>query len=107
VLEVAAAGDPVAHDVVETGVDGLAMLAAAAVRHADLDWRDMPVAAGGGVLLGAAAVAERLAQRLRSLGASQPRLLDVRAAARGAASLAQAWHERRSPQCEWVEHVAL
>lgn len=107
VLAVAAQGDAVADEVVATGVDGLVMLASAALRHAGLDWREVTVAGGGGVLLGAPAITDQVARRCTSLGARPLHLLDERAAARGAARLARDWHERRQPQHGWVTHVAL
>ncbi|MFN9842746.1 MAG: BadF/BadG/BcrA/BcrD ATPase family protein, partial [Planctomycetota bacterium] len=69
VLAVAAAGDAVANEVLQDGIDALVMLAAAAVRKAGLDFSDLPVAVGGGVLLQAPALAELLGERLRALGA--------------------------------------
>lgn len=107
VLDVAAAGDPVAGEVVQAGVDGLVMLASAAVRQAGLDWSSLRVALGGGVLVGAPGIAELLVQRLRALGAAPPSSIDGRAAARGAAWLAQGWHERIEPQFTWVQRVAI
>ncbi len=107
VLAAAAAGDAVANEVIAAGVDGLVMLAAAALRRADLDWRHVPVAVGGGALVAAPAIRELLTQRLRALGASAPRVLDVRAAARGAAWLAHGWHTHLEPQHTWVTRVAL
>jgi hypothetical protein len=83
------------------------MLANAAVRRAGLDWRGLAVSAGGGVLHGVPAFADLLAQRLRSLGAEPPRLLDRSAAARGAAWLAHGCHERLEPQHAWVTCVAV
>lgn len=107
VLAAAADGDVVANDVLAAGVDGLAMLAAGALRRADLDGRDVPVAMGGGVLLAAPAIRELLSARLRSLGAAAPTVLDARAAARGAAWLAHGWHTHLEPQHTWVTRVAL
>jgi glucosamine kinase len=107
VLEVAAAGDPVANEVLEAGMEALAMLAAAAVRRAGLDWHELPVAIGGGVLLGVPALAELLAQRLRVFGAAAPRPVAARAAAQGAAWLAHGCHAGLEPQRSWVQRVAL
>ncbi len=107
VLEVAAAGDPVAIEVLEGGMEALAMLAAAAVRRAGLDWRELPVAVGGGVLLGVPALVESLAQRLRVFGAAPPRAIADRAAAEGAAWLAHGFFTGLEPQRSWVQRVAL
>jgi N-acetylglucosamine kinase-like BadF-type ATPase len=107
VFATAAAGDAVAADVVQQGADSLAMLANAAVRQAELDWRDLAVGLGGGVLARGSAVAALLAERLRAFGAAPPHDIDPRAAARGAAWLAHGWHTRVSPQQEWVARVAL
>ena len=107
VLAVAQGGDAVALEVVEQGVDGLVMLANAAVRPAGLAWRELPVAFGGGVVTHAPAVAELLAQRLRTFGAGTPQQVAPRAAAVGAAWLAQGWHLRQQPQTAWVERVTL
>ncbi|HEX5052399.1 MAG TPA: BadF/BadG/BcrA/BcrD ATPase family protein [Planctomycetota bacterium] len=107
VLDVVAAGDPVANEVLAGAVDALAMLAAAAVRKAELDWAALPVALGGGVLLGAGAVTALVSQRLAALGAVPPQLVEARAAARGAAWLAHGWHTRLEPQRTWVDRVAL
>lgn len=107
VLATAAAGDPVANEVLAEGVEALAMLAAAAVRRAGLDWNDLPVAVGGGVLTGAVAIADLLAERLRSLGAKPPRPIAERAAAHAAAWLAEGFHRREQPRYEWVTRVAL
>lgn len=107
VLAVAAAGDAVANEVLAEGVDALAMLASAAVRRAGLDWNDLSVAIGGGVLTGAAAVADLLAERLRALGAQPARPIAPRAAAHAAAWLAQGFHVRQQPQHGWVTRVAL
>jgi len=107
VLAVAARGDAVAQDVLQSGVDGLVMLATGALRRAELDWRDQSVAFGGGVLRNAPAITDLLAARLRSFGAREPRVLDERAAARAAAWLAHAWHERLEPATTWVQRVAI
>lgn len=107
VLAAAASGDAVALDVVQQGVDGLVMLANAAVRQAGLDWRELPVAFGGGVATNAPAIVELLAERVRAFGAGAPALVAPRAAAVGAAWLAHGWHHRRQPQAAWVERVAL
>jgi glucosamine kinase len=107
VLATAAAGDAVANEVLHGAVDALAMLASAAVRRAGLDWNNLPVAVGGGVLTGAVAVAELLAERLRSLGAQAPRPIAPRAAAHAAAWLAEGFHRREQPRYGWVTRVAL
>ncbi|MFY9343176.1 MAG: BadF/BadG/BcrA/BcrD ATPase family protein, partial [Planctomycetota bacterium] len=107
VLGAAEGGDAVANDVIEAGIEGLAMLANAAVRSAGLDWRGLAVAFGGGVLLQAPAISERLRARLATFGAASPRTIAPRAAATGAAWLAAGWHQRQSPQQEWVARVAL
>jgi N-acetylglucosamine kinase-like BadF-type ATPase len=107
VLELAAAGDAVADQVLGEGVDALAMLANAAVRQGGLDWRELPVALGGGVFAHAPVVREGVVARLRAFGAGDVRDVPARAAAVGAAWLAHGWHTRQSPQKEWVERVAL
>lgn len=107
VLDVAAAGDAVANEVLAGAVDALAMLANAAVRRAGLDWRDLPVTFGGGVLTGVHPITVPLGERLRTLGAGAPRTLPKHAAARGAAWLAHGWSHREEPQHEWVTRVAL
>ena len=107
VLATAAAGDAVAHEVLQDGAEALVGLASAAVRKAGLDWRALPVAVGGGVLGQAPAVLELVGERLRALGAAAPRGIAPRAAAVGAAWLAMGWHQRQSPQQEWVARVAL
>ncbi len=107
VLATAAAGDPVAHNVLAEGTEALAMLGAAAVRTAGLSCTDLPVATGGGVLHGVPAIHERLAERLRSLGTRSPQTIAPRAAATGAARLAAGWHGRLHPEHEWVTRVAL
>ncbi len=107
VLACAERGDRVAQQVLQDGADALAMVANAAVRQADLDWRELPVTFGGGVLTGVPSVRELVTERLRSFGAPAPQLLDEHAAARGAARLAQAWHQRAEPLCRWVTDGAL
>ncbi len=107
VLQVAARGDLVAGEVLMAGIDALAMLGNAAVRTAGLDWQALPVAFGGGVLTGAPALAEALAERLRTFGAASPRTIAPRAAAHGAAWLAQGWHLGQEPQRSWVQRVAI
>lgn len=107
VLAVAAAGDPVAVEVLAEGVDALAMLATAALRRAGLDWPELPVAVGGGVLTGADGLAELLAERLRAFGARAPRAIEPRAAARAAAWLAHGFHHHEEPGHGWVTRVAL
>jgi hypothetical protein len=59
------------------------------------------------VLLGVPDYSRELGARLARHGFAAPRLVDGRAAARGAALLAQAWHRRQEPLCGWVERVAL
>ncbi|HEX6811904.1 MAG TPA: BadF/BadG/BcrA/BcrD ATPase family protein [Planctomycetota bacterium] len=107
VLEVAAGGDAVANEVLEAGADALAGLATAAVRKAGLDWRSLPAALGGGVVLGAPHVTTLLTERLQALGSATPTIADARAAARGAAWLAHGWHDRLPPRYTWVERVAI
>lgn len=107
VLAVAAAGDPVADGVLQDGAEALVMLGAAAVRGAGLDWRDLPVALGGGLLTGADAVRDAVAERLRAFGAGAPQQIGPRAAAGGAAWLAEGWFHRRQPQYGWVQRVAI
>jgi N-acetylglucosamine kinase-like BadF-type ATPase len=107
VIDVASMGDPVALEVLEAAADSLVMLASAAVRRAELDWRDLSVVFGGGVLLGVPAFAERVSGRLAKLGALPQRLLDPRDGARGAARLAHALHFGKQPETGWVHRVAL
>lgn len=107
VLDAAAAGDAVANGLLAQAADALAMLAKAAVRRAGLDWRELPVALGGGVLAGVPPIAALLGQRLRAFGAGAPRMLAPRAAAHGAAWLAHGWFHRQQPQHAWVTGVAL
>lgn len=107
VLAAAAAGDAVGNDVLRDGVDGLAMLANGAVRRAGLEWAALPVAFGGGVLHEGSAPAMLLAQRLATFGAAEPRFVDARAAARGAAFLAHEFHLRIEPAFSWVQRVAI
>jgi N-acetylglucosamine kinase-like BadF-type ATPase len=107
VIAAAAAGDAVANDVIAQAASALAMLAAAAVRRAGLDFGGLPVALGGGVITNAPAFRAMLEERLRALGASAAHTLPPRAAARGAAWLAHGWHHREEPQHGWVSHVAL
>lgn len=107
VLATAAAGDAVATEVLAAGIDGLSMLGNAAVRRAGLDWNGLPTALGGGVLAPGGAPAELLLERLASFGSAEPRLLDPRAAARGAAWLAQEWNARREPAHTWVQRVTI
>jgi len=107
VLAAAADGDAVAHEVIEAGVEALAGLVVAVARRAELDLRGLSVTLGGGVLLQAPAITERLAQRLSALGTAAPALLEARAAARGAAWLAHGWHAGLQPQTGWVARVAL
>jgi N-acetylglucosamine kinase-like BadF-type ATPase len=107
VLGAAAAGDAVAAEVLDEGVEALAMLANAAVRRAGLEFTALPTAFGGGVLTSVPAVRERLAVRLRTFGAPAPRVLDARVAARGAAWLAHGLHQGLEPQRSWVAHGTL
>lgn len=107
VLRVAAAGDPVANEVLAEGAEALAALAAGAVRAAGLEWRGLPVHCGGGVLEGALPVREQLAQRLAALGAEPCRLLGADAGARGAARLAHDAYFGSEPMTSWVAHVAV
>lgn len=107
VLDAAGAGDAVANAVLTEGIEALAQLTGAAARRARLDWRALPVAIGGGVLLGVPVIREALTQRLATLGAGAVQLVDARAAALGAAWLAHGWHHRLQPQSSWVQRVAL
>ncbi len=107
VLACAAAGDAAAEMVLADGIDALAMVANAAVRQAELDWRDLPVTVGGGVLSSVVAVRDLLLQRLHSFGAGPMQVADADCGARGAALLARAWHRRESPLCDQVVHGAL
>jgi N-acetylglucosamine kinase-like BadF-type ATPase len=107
VLATAANGDAVANDVLQQGVDALAMLANAALRQAGLDGTSLPVGFGGGVLASTSPVAALLTQRLGTFGMQAPKFLEPRAAAVGAAWLAHGWHTRQSPQQEWVARVAI
>lgn len=107
VVAAAAAGDAVATQVLAAGIDGLLMLATAAARQAGNELDGLDVAFGGGMLTGVPTYAAALDAELQTLGAAPHRLIDGRGAARGAAGLAQAFHERRSPQCEWVQRVAF
>lgn len=107
VLTTAAAGDAVANEMIEAGVDGLSMLANAAVRRAGLDWHGLPVALGGGVLAQDGVLAPQVVERLASFGTAAPRFLDERAAARGAAWLAHEVHHRREPAHTWVQRVTI
>jgi hypothetical protein len=93
--------------VLQDGVDALVMLATAAVRKAGLDWRELPVAIGGGVLQGSPAIQELLAERLRTVGSLPARTIAPRAAAHGAAWLAHGFFHRQEPQCSWVNRVAI
>jgi glucosamine kinase len=107
VLDTAARGDAVAQDVVDAGVEALAMLATAAVRQAGLDWRALRCAFGGGVLTSVPAIAAALGERLATFGAAPPVAIDGRAAAHGAAWLAHGWHRHLEPQHTWVDRVAF
>jgi N-acetylglucosamine kinase-like BadF-type ATPase len=107
VFAAAAAGDSVARQVIAAALESLAFLAIGAARQAGLEGSEMALALGGGVLVGVPAYADELGARLVRHGFGAPRLVDGRAAARGAALLAQAWHDREEPLCGWVERVAL
>ncbi|MBK8096808.1 MAG: hypothetical protein IPK26_06855 [Planctomycetes bacterium] len=107
VLEVAARGDAVAQAVLEEGMQALVLLLLAAVRQAGLGDPALPVTLGGGVLVGNAALREPVVDKLRLFTSASPQLADDRAAARGAARLAMAWHRRERPLCQWVDHVAI
>lgn len=107
VLTAAASGDAVANDVLAAGADALRELALAAVRRAQLPWRGLSVAFGGGVLLSVPDYAARLSAQLQELGAQVPQHIEPRAAARGAAWLAHGWHHRLEPQSTWVQRVAI
>ncbi|MSR39884.1 MAG: hypothetical protein EXS02_13725 [Planctomycetes bacterium] len=100
-------GDMVAQEVLASGTDALCMIANAAVRQAEIEWRDLPVTFGGGVLASVATVRAMVADRLSMFGAARPVIAAELAAARGAALLAQAWHQREPPMCRWVTDVAL
>jgi hypothetical protein len=92
----------------DDGVDALAMVANAAVRQAGLDWRELPVAIGGGVFAVAPTLVEAMNERLRRFGAKlPPRSIAPRAAATAAAWLAAGWHQRLEPQHSWVHRVAI
>ena len=106
-LECAARGDMVAATVLEEGMDGLAMVANAAVRQAELDWPGLPVTLGGGLLTGFQGVTAILRQRLSGMRASEPTMADPLLAARGAARLAEAWHKNERPMADWVRDVSL
>jgi len=106
-LACAARGDMVAQEVLHEGGEALALLANAAVRQAELDWRELPIVLGGGVLSSVDAVRAIVAERLAVFGGGAIHVAADDAAARGAALLAQAWHQRVQPMCRWVTDVAL
>lgn len=107
VLHCAARGDGAAQNAIDEGMAMLAMVANAAVRQAELDWRGLPVFLGGGVLLGSEDLRELLCQRLSTFGAGAVALVDGDAAATAAARLAAAWHQRTAPMCRWVDDGSL
>lgn len=107
VLDAAAAGDGVAQDVLAQGADALAALAAAAVRAAGLEWRDLATVLGGGVLGNVPSYCDQLARRLLAFGARPPRRLGPRDPARAAAWLAHGSHHRLEPATTWVSRVTL
>ena len=107
VVAAAAAGDTVAAGILDAAVQSLAMLAAAAARQAGNDLQGLDVAFGGGLLNGVPSLAAALGANLAAQGACAPRQIDARGAARGAAWLAQGWHEGHQPERQWVERVAL
>jgi N-acetylglucosamine kinase-like BadF-type ATPase len=106
VLQAAAAGDAVANEVLDAGAAALAGLALAAARTAGLE-PGAPVAFGGGVLVGAPAVRERLAARLAGFGAAPGRLVGADAGSRGAARLAHDAYHGLEPATTWVARVAV
>src|SRR5690606_19207672 len=99
VFAAAAAGDAVAQQVIDAALDSLASLAIGAARQAGLDGGEVALALGGGVLVGVPDYRRELGARLARHGFGAPRLVDGRAAARGAAQLAHAWHCREEPLC--------
>ncbi|MFN9844124.1 MAG: BadF/BadG/BcrA/BcrD ATPase family protein [Planctomycetota bacterium] len=107
VLAVAARGDVVAQQALAEGAADLDALADAAVRKAGLAWRSLSTAAGGGVFDAAPDYLAAVAARLTARGAVAPVLVAPRAAAVGAAWLAEGWHRGQSPQKEWVDRVAF
>jgi len=107
VLACAAAGDAVADQVLDDGLDALAMVANAAVRAAGLSWTALPTTFGGGVLEQAEPLRARLQQRLSAFGAEPARVAAAVAAALGAARLAHDWQQRSEPICRWVDDGAL
>ncbi|MFM1873956.1 MAG: N-acetylmuramic acid 6-phosphate etherase [Planctomycetota bacterium] len=107
VFAAAAAGDEVAEEVVAACIDALAVLALGAARQAGLDGDRIDLALGGGVLTAAPGYAAALGERLGSHGFAKARIIDGRAAARGAARLAMGWAKKEQPFCGWVDRVAL
>lgn len=107
VLAVAARGDAVARQVLADGAADLEALADAAVRKAGLAWQGLPTACGGGVFDAVADYVAAVSTRLTARGAVPPILVAPRAAAVGAAWLADGWHRGLSPQKEWVDRVAF
>lgn len=107
VMAAADEGDAVARAVLDAGVQSLATLATAAARQAGNELQDLDVAFGGGVLCGVPRYAAALGDSLTAHGTRAHRLVDARGAARGAAWLAQGWHQHLQPQRQWVERVTL
>lgn len=107
VLAVAARGDAVARQVLADGAADLDALADAAVRKAGLAWRGLATAGGGGVFDAVPDYFAAVGARFTARGAVAPTLVAPRAAAVGAAWLADGWHRGVSPQKEWVDRVAF
>ncbi len=107
VLAAAAAGDAVAREALAQGVGDLDALADAAVKKAGLAWRGLSTACGGGVFEALVDQRAAVADRFVARGALAPTLVAPRAAAVGAAWLADGWHRGLSPQKEWVDRVAF
>lgn len=107
VLAAAAAGDAVAQEVVAGGAGALRELVQAAAARAGLPAGAAAVAMGGGALLGAEPLRRGLVAALAEQGWRAGDLLDDRAAARGAAALAEAMASGRAPLAEWVRHGAV
>ncbi len=107
VLDVAARGDAVAQQALAEGAADLDALADAAVRKAGLAWRSLATAAGGGVFDAVPDYLAAVGARFTARGAVAPVLVAPRAAAFGAAWLADGWHRGQSPQKEWVDRVAF
>ncbi|MBL8723280.1 MAG: hypothetical protein JNK49_04505 [Planctomycetes bacterium] len=107
VLAEAAAGDPVANEVLDAGAEALAGLAIAALRAAGLEAAGVPVLCGGGVLEGVAELRERLAVRLGAFGAVLGGTVGPDAGSRGAARLAHDAYHGLEPATAWVARVAV